>query len=172
MAKFARQAVDKLLMMLGPQTPKTLANPSRQLVEGTAQTITPRQAIDTIDIKPEFKDKSLPFLNKWTDETDYSGNASEYLNKANSTPEMRLRLNSLLHNITTYDDVGSWVQGPKHFPFADGVRDELRGVIKPDSTQLKYYDEVIRNRRLQQLKTFRERNGPNVPLPDNLKGLE
>ena len=172
MAKFARQAVSKLLRMIGPQKPETLANPSRQLVEGTAQTITPQQAIDATDIKPEFIDKKLPYKNKWTGEVDYSNNASEYLNKANNTNEMRLRLNSLLHNITTYDDVTSWVQGPKHFPFADGVRDQLRGVIKPDSMQLKYYDEVIRNRRLQQLKAFREKNGPNAPLPDNLKGLE
>ncbi len=172
MAKFARRAVDKLLRMIGPQKPETLANPSRQLVEGTAQTITPQQAIDATDIKPEFIDKKLPYKNKWTGEVDYSNSASEYLNKANNTNEMRLRLNSLLHNITTYDDVTSWVQGPKHFPFADGVRDQLRGVIKPDSMQLKYYDEVIRNRRLQQLKAFREKNGPNAPLPDNLKGLE
>lgn len=172
MAKFARKAVSKLLRMIGPQKPETLANPSKQLVEGTAHTITPQQAIDATDIKPEFIDKKLPYKNKWTGEVDYSNNASEYLNKANNTNEMRLRLNYLLHNITTYDDVTSWVQGPKHFPFADGVRDQLRGVIRPDSVQLKYYDEVVRNRRLQQLKAFREKNGPNAPLPDNLKGLE
>ena len=172
MAKFARKAVDKLLRMIGPQKPETLANPSKQLVEGTAQTITPQQAIDATDIKPEFTDKKLPFKNKWTGEVDYSNNASEYLNKANNTNEMRLRLNSLLHNITTYDDVSSWVQGPKHFPYADGVREQLRGVIQPDTKQMTFYDEVIRNRRLQQLKSFREKNGPNAPLPDNLKGLE
>ena len=91
MAKFARRAVDKLLRMIGPQKPETLANPSRQLVEGTAQTITPQQAIDVTDIKPEFIDKKLPYKNKWTGEVDYSNSASEYLNKANNTNEMRLR---------------------------------------------------------------------------------
>jgi hypothetical protein len=172
MAKFARTGIEQLLKMIGPQQPKTLANPSRQLVEGTAQTITPQQAIDATDIKPEFLDKKLPFTNKWTGEVDYSNNASEYLSKANNPNEMRLRLNSLLHNITTYDDVTSWVQGPKHFPFADGVRDEIRGAIVPDSKQMQYYDEVIRNRKLQQIKMFREKHGPDVPLPDNLIGLE
>ena len=172
MAKFARRAVDKLLRMIGPQKPETLANPSKQLVEGTAQTITPQQAIDVTDIKPEFKDKKLPFKNKWTGEVDYSNSASEYLNKANNTNEMRLRLNSLLHNITTYDDVTSWVQGPKHFPYADGVREQLKSVIQPNTKQMTFYEEVIKNRRLQQLKAFREKNGPNAPLPENLKGLE
>ena len=172
MAKYPRLAVDKLLKMIGPQKPETLANPSRQLVEGTAQTITPQQAIDATDIKPEFTNKRLPYKDKWTGEIDYSNNASEYLNKAKSTNEMRLRLNYLLHNITTYDDVTSWVQGPRHFPFADGVREQLRGVVNPDTKQMQFYDEVIRNRRLQQLKTYREKHGPHAPLPDNLKGLE
>ena len=172
MAKFARKGLEQLLKMIGPQQPKTLANPPKDLVEMTAQGITPKQAIDATDIKPEFRDKKLPYKNKWTGEVDYSNNASEYLTKANNTNEMRLRLNSLLHNLTTYDDVTSWVQGPRHFPYADGVREQLRGVIPPHTKQLSFYDEVIRNRRLQQLKEFRFKNGPHAPLPDNLKGLE
>lgn len=172
MAKFARTGIEQLLKMIGPQQPKTLANPSTQLIEGTAHTITPQQAIDATDIKPQFTDKKLPFENKRTGEVDYSDTASEYLSKANNPNEMRLRLNSLLHNITTYDDVTSWVQGPKHFPYADGVRDEIRGAIVPDSKQMQYYDEVIRSRKLQQIKMFREKHGPDVPLPDNLRGLE
>ena len=172
MAKFARKGIEQLLKMIGPQQPKTLANPSTELIEGTARTITPQQAIDATDIKPEYDGKSLPYIDKKTGNMNFSNSTSEYLNKANSSYEMRNRLNQLLHNITTYNDVGSWVQGPKHFPYADGVRDEIRGAIVPDSKQMQYYDEVIRNRKLQQIKMFREKNGPNVPLPDNLKGLE
>ena len=173
MAKFARKGLTQLLKMLGPQQPKTLANPPKSLVERTAEGITPQQAIEQTDLKPEFVGKNLPFYDKYTGKTDYSPTAKEYLEKANSVGSMRLRVNQLLHNLTTYDDVTSWMQGKRHFPYADGVREKLRnGLLVENTPAIRYYDKVVLNRKLEQLRKFREQYGFSKPLPENLRGLE
>lgn len=171
--KFARKGLTQLLKMLGPQQPKTLANPPADLVENTARMITPKQAIEQTDLKPEFVRKALPFYDKYTGKTDYSGNAKEFLEKANNVGEMRLRLNTLLHDFTTYDDVSSWVQGTRHYPYADGVRDKIRnGLLVENTPAIRYYDKVVLNRKLAQLRKFRETYGFSKPLPEGLRGLE
>ena len=102
------------------------------------------------------------------------GNIQEAFNAAQYPKQVSNVRNSLLHGNTKYDKYGSWIQGDNYHILHQRLDDGLLGHITPGSkqVQMSFYDEVIRNRRLQQLKSFREKNGPNAPLPDNLKGLE